>query len=98
MGNRVMDMQHIQTMLLAYLSHFDRERQGVVRILEQAVTADFYRVKMNPWRVERQTERPFITDKMHFMSSRGEFFTKSRSQDAAATNRWVTGDADVHWA
>ncbi len=96
MGHGVVDMEHVQLMIAAYLGHSYRERQGVIRILEQIVIIDRHRMEMKPGRIHRQTERTLVTDEMHLMTPARQFFPQRGGKNAAATDRGVTSDADFH--
>jgi hypothetical protein len=43
-----------------------------------------------------QTERPLVAEEMHFVPAPHEFLTEAGRQDAAAADRRITRDADLH--
>jgi hypothetical protein len=72
-------MENIQMMIAAHLRHAHRKRERVVRILEQPVIIYSNRMKIEPRRVDRQSERALVTDEMHLVTALRQFFAQSGS-------------------
>ena len=96
MRHRVVDMQHLKLIFLAHLRHFHRKRQRVIRILEQIVIVDDHRMEEQPRDIHGQAERTFVTDEMHFMPALHQLLAQGGGQNAAAADRGITGDANLH--
>ena len=94
--NSIMDVHDIQTVIAANLGHANRKRQSIIRIFEKRVVVYYHGMERKTRCVFRQSERALIADKMHLVPALGEFFAQRCCEDAAAADRGITGDADVH--
>ena len=89
-----MNVEHIEPVIAADLSHLDGKRQRIIRVFEQAVIVDRHRMKPQPWLIGRHPKGAFVADEMDLVPAPGEFFPQGRRQDAAAPDRRVTRNAD----
>ena len=77
MRHGVVDVQDIQSVVAAHLGHSDRERQRVIRILEQLIFVDDHRMEMQARRIFRQPERAFVAEEMHLMPAPRQFLAQA---------------------
>jgi len=96
MGDGVMDVQHIQIVILRDLRHPRRERQAVGRILEQRVIRYFHFVIEDARGSWIQADRIRVSDEMDVMAAGGQLQAKLGGNDSAASIGRITGDADLH--
>jgi hypothetical protein len=69
MGNSIMGMQDIQVMGPYHISNCTSQSNGIGREFKQGIVKNLNLVEIKVTVKAPQPKRPFITDKMHLMST-----------------------------
>ena len=96
MRNGIVGMDDVEPELARDLHDLVRQRQQVLRFSKQRVRWRHHLMKRQAGLELAQTKRRFSADEMHLMPAASQCFSKLRGHDAAAADRCVTDDADVH--
>ena len=96
MRHRVVGMQYIELIITAHLRHFYGERQSIIGVLEKVVIVDDHGMEEKSRHILRQPERTFVTDEMNLMPALHQLLAQGGGQNAAAADRGITGDANLH--
>ena len=83
----VMDVEDVQAVVAADLGHLHRERQGVVRVLEQPVVVDHHGMVEEARRVRGEPEGPLVAYEVRLVPAAGELLAERRREDPAAADR-----------
>jgi hypothetical protein len=85
-GHSVMNMENIQAFRLAHLSHFDRQRQGVIGAWEDRIGSDHDLMKMNSRQRKIEPDGFGVTKEMHVVTARRQLCAEGRRKNPAAAD------------
>ena len=95
-GDRVVDVEHVEPLVLRHVHHLGREGERVGEVLEDGVRVHPHLVEEHVLRDGPEPERHAVRDEVDLVAPRGERLAEFGGDDAGAAVDGVAGDADFH--
>ena len=92
----VVRVDDVEAELARHLDDLVRQREQVLRFAEQRIRRGQHLVEREPLLELAEPERRLRADEVHLVAAAGERLAELGGNDAAAANRGVADDADVH--
>jgi len=94
--HRVVRVDDVEPLVARHLDDLVRERQQVLRLAEQRVVGRLDAMERQARLVVGQAERRLAAEHVDVMPAQRQVLPEFGGDDAAAANRGVTDDSDVH--
>ena len=92
----VVRVHDVEAEIARHLHHLVGDRQQVLRLAEQRIGRRQHLVERQARLIVAEPERRLRADDVHPVAADGQRLAELRGDDAAAADRGVTDDADVH--
>ena len=96
MRHGIVRVDDVEPLLARNLDDLVREREQVLRLSEQRIAGRFHTMKRQAGLIVTEAKRRVAAQKMDPMTARRERLAQLGRDDAAAANRGIADDADVH--
>ena len=94
--HRIVRVDDVEPFFPRNLDDFVRERQQILRLSEQWIAGRFHTMERQARLIVSEAKRRVAAQNMNPVTARRERFAQLGRDDAAAANRGIADDADVH--